>query len=149
MAKTYSSYLPLSFSHTHTQLDISNCGTFKIEYYSSHDPITSSFFIINPLSILFLSLSLFLSFILSPSLSMFMYYINAFSLCVSLSFSLACSLLALCAESHGHCGHVCNQRCVLRERQELVIRERQELVLGDAGASTWRSRPRARGWGRA
>jgi hypothetical protein len=124
---THATYLSLSL--THTQLDISNCDTFKIEYCSSHAPISSSFFIINSLSILFVSRSLFFRF---HSLSLTLYVYVLYSRFLSVSVSLALSLLALGAESHGHCGHVCNEGCVLKARQELVLGDQGfEHAVGD------------------
>ena len=82
------SYLPLTLRHT--QLDISNCDNFKIEYCSSHDPISSSFFIINSLS---LSLSEVVFFLFHcPCLALYVYVLYSRFLSLPPSRSLARSL---------------------------------------------------------
>ena len=122
------SYLPLTLRHT--QLDISNCDNFKIEYCSSHDPISSSFFIINSLS-LSLRGSL-LSFSLSLPRSLCLCIIFTLSLPPSLSLTRSLARSSHSAPRVGHCGHVCKHGYVLRVGQQLVLGDQGfEHAVGD------------------
>jgi hypothetical protein len=127
---THATYLSLSL--THTQLDISNCDTFKIEYILFLS-CSYLFFILYyqlPLHLVCLSLSL-LSFSFSLPHSLCLCIIFTLSLCLCLARSLSPGT---------------------RRRESRSLRARVQpgvCTQSASGASTWRSRPRARGWGRA